>query len=229
MNWTPPTRPAELTEQRLIQAILDGTFPAGQTLPGERDLSRQLGVTRPTLREALQRLARDGWLEINHGKPTLVKDIWRDGNLNVLSALVRYGQGLPPDFVTNLLQVRRAMAPAYAQAAVEQNPEGVAALLAQQADLADEPQALARFDWQLHRGLTLLSGNPVFTLILNGFADFYVRLATLYFARPEARASSRAFYADLAAAVDAGDPDAVQAITKRVMTDSIDLWQAVEM
>ena len=228
MNWSPPLRPAELSEQRLIQAILDGTFAAGSTLPGERDLAGQLGVTRPTLREALQRLARDGWLEINHGKPTLVKDIWRDGNLNVLSALVRYGQGLPSDFVTNLLQVRLAMAPAYARAAVERNPQGVVELLAEHADLENEPQAFARFDWQVHRDLTLLSGNPVFTLILNGFADFYVRLATLYFAQAEARTASRAFYADLMGAAQSGDVDAAGAITQRVMEESIALWQALE-
>jgi len=53
MNWSPPPRPAGLTEQRLLQAILDGEFPPGSTLPSERELSGQLGITRPTLREVL--------------------------------------------------------------------------------------------------------------------------------------------------------------------------------
>ncbi|VEI44878.1 fatty acid metabolism regulator [Actinobacillus equuli] len=33
-------------------------------------------MTRTTLREVLQRLARDGWLHIQHGKPTRVNDVW---------------------------------------------------------------------------------------------------------------------------------------------------------
>ncbi|XPE41305.1 GntR family transcriptional regulator [Shigella flexneri] len=38
--------------------------------------SQTIGVTRTTLREVLQRLARDGWLTIQHGKPTKVNNFW---------------------------------------------------------------------------------------------------------------------------------------------------------
>ena len=58
MNWTSPQKPAEVAESRLITAILDGRFPIGQPLPPERELAGQLGVSRPALREALQRMAR---------------------------------------------------------------------------------------------------------------------------------------------------------------------------
>jgi DNA-binding FadR family transcriptional regulator len=46
-NWTAPPKPAELTTNRLIDAILDGSFPANSTLPGERQLAEMLGVTQP--------------------------------------------------------------------------------------------------------------------------------------------------------------------------------------
>ncbi len=46
MNWELPLRPAELVENRLINAIVDGDFPIGSTLPPERELARRLGVTR---------------------------------------------------------------------------------------------------------------------------------------------------------------------------------------
>src|SRR6266446_8562552 len=41
-------------------------------LPGERALSERLGVSRPTLRAALDLLRREGWLEVAHGRPTLI-------------------------------------------------------------------------------------------------------------------------------------------------------------
>ena len=81
----------------LLSAILDGTFEPGSTLPGERKLAAELGVTRPTLREAIQRLARDGWLTVRQGKSTVVNDYWRDGGLNVLNTLVHHGNNLPPE------------------------------------------------------------------------------------------------------------------------------------
>ncbi len=220
-----PPRPAAYVEEALVSAILDGTFPPGSVLPGERELAARLGVTRPTLRETLRRLERDGWVTIRQGKPTRVNDFWKEGGLSVLHALVRYARELPPGFVPNLLEVRVAMAPAYARAAVERNPEQVLSVLVQAEALEDTPEAFAAYDWHLHRALALASGNPVFTLILNGFAGFYERMARRYFVSAEARRASRAFYASLRRAALRGDGVAVQRITRRAMRRSLILWE----
>ena len=224
-NWSAPQRPAAYAEEALVTAILDGTYPPGSTLPGERDLAAQLGVTRPTLRECLQRLACEGWLTIQQGKSTRVNDFWREGGLNVLSALVRYSKQLPRGFVQNLLEVRLALAPAYTRAAVENAAETVAECLAVHVHLDDTPEAFAAFDWQLHHILTIGSDNPVYTLILNGFAGFYEQMACLYFAQPEARSSSRAFYGALLAAARRADGAEAEWITRAVMEESIRLWR----
>jgi GntR family negative regulator for fad regulon and positive regulator of fabA len=223
-DWVAPKRPAAYAEQALVTAILEGTYPPGSTLPGERDLAAQLGVTRPTLRETLQRLACEGWLTIQQGKPTQVRDYWRDGGLSVLGALVRYSPQLPPDFVPNLLEVRLALAPVYTRAAVENSPDTVVTCLVDQSDLDDDSEAFASFDWSLHHTLTVASGNPVYTLILNGFSGFYEEMACLYFAHPEARAASRAFYADLLAAAERQDAIAAERVTREVMQESIFFW-----
>jgi GntR family negative regulator for fad regulon and positive regulator of fabA len=224
-DWTPPVRPAELTEQRLIEAFLQAEFPVGSTLPGERELASQLGVTRPTLREALQRLARDGWITIQQGKPTRVNDFWWDGNLNVLGSIVRYGRRMPPDFVPNLLAVRLALAPAYTRAAVEQEPESVAGFLGPYSLLAENASAYATADWQLHRYLIRASRNPIYMLIFNGFNDFYVEMARPYFENPRARAASQRFYGDLLVAAREGDAQAAATVAYRAMEESIRLWE----
>ncbi len=224
-NWSAPQRPAAYAEEALLTAILEGTYPPGSTLPGERDLAIQLGVTRPTLRETLQRLACEGWLTIQQGKPTRVNDFWREGGLSVLGALVRYSRQLPDGFVANLLEVRLALAPAYTRVAVERSAAAVVAHLADHANLHDTAEAFAAFDWILHYTLTVASGNPVYTLILNGFAGFYEEMARLYFAQPEARASSQAFYAALLAAIQQEDAAEAERITRAVMQESIALWR----
>jgi GntR family negative regulator for fad regulon and positive regulator of fabA len=224
-NWSAPRRPAAYAEEVVVTAILDGTYPPGSNLPGERDLAAQLGVTRPTLRETLQRLACEGWLTIQQGKSTRVNDFWREGGLMVLGALVRYSERLPADFVPNLLEVRLALAPAYARAAVERSAAAVVECLAGRGELNDAPAAFAAFDWELHYTLTTESGNPVYTLILNGFAGFYEEMACLYFARPEARRSSRVFYETLQAAALKADGAEAERITREVMRQSIELWR----
>jgi len=223
-SLNPPPRPIEQAEKALLTAILDGTFPPGSTLPGERDLAAQLGVTRPTLREVLARLNSDGWLTIQHGKPTRVNDYWREGGLNVLSALVRFSDNLPNDFIPNLLTVRLDMAPTYTRLAVERNAAQVITCLLDATRIDDRPEAFAAFDWQLHRTLTIACGNPIYTLILNGFAGLYEQMACLYFRQPETRQASRTFYHDLLAAAQASDPATAESVTRFAMQESLRLW-----
>lgn len=224
-KWKAPQRPIDHAEESLVTAILEGTYPPGGTLPGERDLSGQLGVTRPTLREALRRLERDGWLTIQQGKATRVNDFWREGGPNILTAMVRFGDHLPQGFVTNLLEVRCLLAPAYTATAVQANAPAVVTLVEPYETLAESAPAFAAFDWRLHHELTILSNNPIYTLILNGFAGFYEEAAERYFTRPEARAASRAFYRRLLAAARKGNAEAAEAVSREVMEQSIRLWQ----
>ncbi len=225
----PPLRtPAAHAEGELVGGILGERFPAGSTLPPERELALQLGVTRPTLREALQRLDRDGWIEVRHGKPTRVRDIWKEGGLNILAAVVKNGGPLPPRFVTNLLEVRLAMAPAYARAAVATSAPTLADALRPERRPGNTAEAFADFDWNLHLLLTTSSQNPVFTLILNGFGDFYRVMAQLYFAAPSARRASTEFYDALAQAVRSRRPTVAEAVTRKAMQRSLDHWARTE-
>ena len=227
-QWPAPPKPAELTYNRLVEAILDGTFPANSALPGERQLAEMLGVTRSTLREALQRLAADGWLDIQHGKRTRVRDIWTEGNLNVLAQLVEHQAVMPRAFIPQLLEVRYALAPVYTAAAVEHNAERVVRLLDDLLDnLVDTPESFARTDWLLHHRLTILSTNPVYTLMLNSFARFYEEMARLYFSLEDSRAESRTFYVTLRSAAEEQHAPAARALTEEVMRASIALWNRV--
>ena len=241
MDLTPLQKPAEFAENQLINAILEGRFPIASVLPAERELASRLGVTRPTLREALQRLARDGWIEIRQGKPTRVRDYWHEGSLGVLNAIAHRPWAAPGNFVSNLLEVRLVLAPEYTRLAVQHDPGGVIALMetadtlphdhdsgepAQSEEVIESiAQQYAEYDWELHHGLTILSGNPIYTLILNGFCELYVPMGRRYFLAANARSSSRLFYGGLLAAAQTGDAVTAEAITRRVMSASLALWK----
>jgi len=53
--------------------IRSGEFPAGSRLPPERDLARQLGVSRPSVREAVIALEVEGLVEVRIGSGIYVK------------------------------------------------------------------------------------------------------------------------------------------------------------
>ena len=224
VEWTPILRPAEIAEQRLLEAILTGRFAINSSLPGERDLAEQIGVTRPTLREALQRLARDGWLDIQQGKPTRVRDYWREGSLAVLATLAQSEVHQPADFIAHLLEIRLLLGPTYARQAFEAAAAEIAALLDESQSLADTPSAFARFDWKLHSCLTHLAANPVFPLLMNGFEKLYVLVGERYFSFEECRAHSRGFYARLQVCAQNADASQAETVMRETMQASLALW-----
>ncbi len=59
-------------QQRLLGLIESGVFAPGQRLPSEVQLAAQLGISRPTLREALLHLERSGAVVRRHGVGTFV-------------------------------------------------------------------------------------------------------------------------------------------------------------
>lgn len=59
---------------QLRALISQGEFAAGTRLPAERDLARQLGVSRPSVREALIAMEVEGWVEVRTGSGVYVLD-----------------------------------------------------------------------------------------------------------------------------------------------------------
>lgn len=229
MNGQAPQKPAELSEARLIHAILSGELPIGSNLPPEREFAGLLGVTRPTLRETLQRLARDGWLEIRHGKPTRVRDFWKEGNLGVLAAIARTPGSLPVEFPSNLLTLRSLLAPAYTQLAIERSAHEVAVLLETYQNLDDDARVFTEYDWTLQLELTILSGNPVFTLIYNSFTALYQVLGMIYFQHADYRALSQRFYRNLMKYAAAQDAVGAGKLVRETMQSSQMLWQGLKV
>ena len=228
MEWQPVQKPAEMAERRLLEAILSKKYPINSTLPAERDLAEQIGVTRPTLREALQRLARDSWLDIQHGKPTRVRNYWREGGLAVLAVLAQTPAGQTPDFVTHLLEFRILLAPAYTRQAIDSAAGEVADLLESYALLEDNPSVFARADWELHICLTQLASNPIFCFLFNGFQNLSIPVGEQYFAFLACRQHSRYFYADLLNCARSEAAFDAETLTRRIMEESLALWQKMQ-
>jgi GntR family negative regulator for fad regulon and positive regulator of fabA len=219
-------RPTQYAEKILVTAMLDGTYPTGAALPNERSLAQQIGITRPTLRETLQRLAGEGWIKIRHGKPTVVNDYWQQGGLGLLSTLAKYGEFLPNGFITHLLEVRLTMLPPVAKQAATYHPDIISNYLYSARNLTEDAKAFSEYDWKLQMLMARNSRNPVFSLILNDFASIFAAMAIRYFSEKTARRASRKFYKDLSQAIE-NNANAVEDIVKKAMEQSIAIWRKV--
>jgi GntR family transcriptional regulator len=63
--------PAQLAD-RLRERIAEGVWGPGHRLPSEQELALEYGVSRPTVRSAVARLADSGILRVRHGAGTFV-------------------------------------------------------------------------------------------------------------------------------------------------------------
>ncbi|MFO7557906.1 MAG: fatty acid metabolism transcriptional regulator FadR [Desulfobacterales bacterium] len=227
LNGEQPMKPQQFAEHKLLMTILNNTFPPGSALPNERDLSEQIGVTRPTLRETLQRLAREKWITIQQGKSTLVNDYWKEGGLGMLGTMAKYAAFLPEEFVPNLLDFRILLLPPCAKTAVENVPEKFLQHLAYAKKLGDDADAFTQFDWTLQLLMVRNSKNMIYPLIQNDFSEIYRRLGIGYFRIEKARKSSGKFYRKLERDIQKNGKQ-VETIVRDVMQESREIWMELK-
>src|SRR5947207_15164327 len=100
ITQAPRKKLAETVAQQILEAVRD--LPAGTRLPPERELTKQLGVGRSTVREALNGLAMIGVVEIRHGQGVFVTEP------SGITAGLEDHRSLPPKAITEeLLEARR--------------------------------------------------------------------------------------------------------------------------
>ena len=66
---------SEIVAGKIAGMILDEVYRSGYQLPAERDLVKQFGVSRSTLREALKLLEDSGLIEVRHGVGSFVAEL----------------------------------------------------------------------------------------------------------------------------------------------------------
>lgn len=220
-----PLKPAEYAERQLLETILNSKYVAGQVLPAERELAKILGVTRPTLRETLQRLSREGWVTIRHGKPTLVNDYLKQGGLGTLNTLTKFGKGMSNEIISNLLQVRSALFPSIVLQAVQMDPESILEYLKLSNKLTEDPKEFSNFDWGLQMCIARATKNPVFVLMINDFTPLYESLGKVYFQDKGARDFSRSYYKGLIRTINS-DENKITDFVRETLEQVEKIWQA---
>lgn len=221
--------PAAFAEEYIVNSIWNGKFSPGTILPAERELSELIGVTRTTLREVLQRLARDGWLTIQHGKPTKVNDIWETGGLQILETITRLDDEGSLTLADQLLDVRTQIGGIFFRLAMKENAEKMSDLFSAVANIRHDAKSFIDFDWQVQHQCAFLSGNPVYLLMLNGFKKIYYRIGLYYFNKKETRDLAQAHYLNMSKIVLTQDVDALNEAIWGYGRQSGALWKSARV
>jgi len=104
-----PIRPKKISEEivsQVKQLISKGELKPGDRIPSERDLATMLGVSRPSVREAIMVLEAMGFVESRQGGGTYVKALTEASIMNPLAKLV---EKRDPELLRSLAEVRMGL------------------------------------------------------------------------------------------------------------------------
>ncbi|WP_020659244.1 FadR/GntR family transcriptional regulator [Amycolatopsis benzoatilytica] len=216
--------PDEVYDQ-LLGELMAGDMAAGERLPSERRLAEVLGVSRPAVREALQRLSHAGYVEVRQGDTTTVRDFRRHGGLDLLPRLLVVQGRIDLTVARSILEARAYVGPRIAQLAAERGGTKLAkplqhAVEALESDLDPVARQRAALDyWQV-----LVDGadSIAFRLMFNSMRAAYLPLIDALASVMSAEVDQIDTYRRLAEAVSSGDGGTARDQATQLLTSATD-------
>jgi GntR family transcriptional repressor for pyruvate dehydrogenase complex len=187
-----PIRPKKISEEivsQIKQLISKGELKPGDRIPSERELATMLGVSRPSVREAIMVLEAMGFLDSRQGGGTFVKALTEGSIMNPLAKLVEQRD---PELLRSLAEVRMGL---------ESWSAYLAAKRANDEDLADLRRLYAimvkqaakggwdsEVDAEFHYAITAASHNSLQMHVLDSIHSLFnttIQVALMEFYRQE--------------------------------------------
>src|SRR6478752_10780111 len=106
-------------QQRIERYIIDSGSSPGNLLPPQQELARALGISVPSLREAMKSLEAIGVIEVRHGSGTYVGRFSLDPLVDGLTFRIRLEAGENMRTMSELLEIRTVLESAYVRKVAE--------------------------------------------------------------------------------------------------------------
>lgn len=170
----------EMFIRQIRDLILSGQLPVGSRLPPEREIARQMQVSRAVVGSGLAELEKQGFLEIHPRQGVFVADYGKNGNINTLNAIMEYrGNTLGQSEIRSILEVRRALEHLATDSVIKNATDddifGLEGLLEGIAGAKSVQETIAA-TFAFHHRLSVVSGNSIMPLIYISFKPVVTQL-----------------------------------------------------
>lgn len=167
----------ESIQDRMKRFILERGYKAGEPLPPESAMAKELGISRASLREAISGLQSQGILESHHGRGTFISPF---SFASVVSSL---GFHIELESVNNassqsthlyqLVAMRELMESALVAELIDKYRQAdilaLYALTNRMLQAAERGEEFMELDWRFHNYLYRRSGNDMLLKLLDSF------------------------------------------------------------
>jgi GntR family transcriptional repressor for pyruvate dehydrogenase complex len=211
---------------QVLGEVMDGGLVAGEQLPSERQLAEVLGVSRPAVREALQRMAQARLVEVRHGGGATVRDFRKHGGLDLLPHLLVTDSGVDPVVARSVVEARTSVAPSIAALAAQRGGPALAGALGdvlRRLAATTDPVTWQELALEFWDAIVDGADSIVFRLMFNGLRAAYEPALPAVAPLLADEVGQVEPYRVLASAIGAGDPATAQAAAERVLAPTHDV------
>lgn len=163
-------KPQRITE-KIVEQIKDGIgggdFSAGEKLPPEREMAERMGVSRSSIREALQILEHTGFVQVIQGRGTFVKEIGREALTDPLWELLRNSQSRYQDIYEFRLAIEVWAAGKAAERISSREAAGLERIVAAMRRHVERGEPITELDAEFHLAISKASRNSVYYHVSN--------------------------------------------------------------
>ncbi len=148
--------------EQMKDMLISGEWKPGEKIPSEHELSEMFGVSRVTLRNALQRLAALGLIETRRGEGSFVREQDIGNCLNTLIPTAYLMDDIA-EVQWYRLMIEPGAAYIAARRATEEDIADLRARLAKMETLKEDLLGLAHEDFAFHKQVALITKNALMT------------------------------------------------------------------
>lgn len=203
----------------LRERILSGEYPVGGDLPSEGDLTRELGISRNVVREAMRTLRSQGLVEVSQGKRPKVRKADSEAAATTMEGLLRSSTAS----LKHLVEARTALEIEIASKAAERATDRHLDLLEKDIEAMEKARTLSgrvEADLAFHHHLVEASGNPVYEVMLGSVSSLLRNLLSTTYKKVNFEASVRS-HKEMLEAIAKRNPRKAREAMKTHMKNSI--------
>jgi GntR family transcriptional repressor for pyruvate dehydrogenase complex len=211
----------DVVYEQFMNAIVSGEWEQGEKIPSENELAATLGVSRVSVRSALNKLGSLGLVESRQGEGTFICKFSGAQYINNLVPIIVLSK---PD-LKNLLEFRMIfdceMAGLAAQRADSEIIELMKSNIKEHKRLKGEVKKAAECDLEFHYLIAQATGNPLLIQVYRVLKDVLV-YALYDIVESMGTSNALVFHQHILNAIEAGDASRARKVMMRHVLDTMD-------
>ena len=200
--------------------ILSGELKPGDALPPERELAKQLGISRGSVNQGILDMERMGFVRIVPRKGSFVADYIKNATPVTLSAIMSYDSELVDgNLFKDLMDMRILIERECARLACKNvNTAAVKELCERNGQIHGHAgEALVEALYGYHLCIVKISGNAAYSMVFQSFEKMLKNLMQLHYSSENELKRNLPVYDALTAAISRGDSAEADELITRLL------------